>query len=101
MMQPWNYLRTVVSLFTAKKQFAFLNHMAQKIHEQRGDITLSFSLINSPLNIRESQVEPLLACIRKGLPIYLSAMPMAGLSAPYSMSGHNSIHKPPALPVRI
>jgi trimethylamine--corrinoid protein Co-methyltransferase len=60
---------------------------AKEIHNTRGKITVQFSLINSPLNIIESMVEPFLSCVRKGLPIYVSTMPMAGLSAPYSMSG--------------
>ena len=60
---------------------------AEEIHETRGKITIQFSIINSPLNIIESMVEPFLSCVRKGLPIYVSTMPMAGLSAPYSMSG--------------
>jgi trimethylamine:corrinoid methyltransferase-like protein len=60
---------------------------AEEIHRSRGKITIQFSIINSPLNIIESMVEPFLACVGKGLPIYVSTMPMAGLSAPYSMSG--------------
>lgn len=60
---------------------------AKEIHETRGGITIQFSLLNSPLLLIESMVEPFLACVRAGLPIYVSTMPMAGLSAPYSMSG--------------
>ncbi len=60
---------------------------AQEIHETRGKITVQFSLINSPLNIIESMLDPFLSCVRKGIPIYVSTMPMAGLSGPYSMSG--------------
>jgi trimethylamine:corrinoid methyltransferase-like protein len=60
---------------------------AKVIHEKRGNITVQFSIINSPLNIMAAQVEPFLSCVRQGIPIYLSTMPMAGLSAPYSMSG--------------
>jgi len=60
---------------------------AQEIHETRGNITVQFSIINSPLNIIESMMEPFLSCVKKGIPIYVSTMPMAGLSAPYSMSG--------------
>ena len=59
----------------------------QKVHETRGKITVQFSLINSPLNIIESMLDPFLSCVRKGIPIYVSTMPMAGLSGPYSMSG--------------
>ncbi len=60
---------------------------AREIHESRGNITVQFSIINSPLNVMEGQVAPFLSCVRQGIPIYLSTMPMAGLSAPYSMSG--------------
>ena len=60
---------------------------AKEIHEMRGDITVQFSIINSPLNVIESMIPPFLSCVRKGIPIYVSTMPMAGLSAPYSMSG--------------
>ena len=60
---------------------------ALEIHESRGGITIQFSIINSPLNIIESMVDPFLSCVRKGIPIYVSTMPMAGLSGPYSMSG--------------
>ena len=60
---------------------------AQEVHEKRGHITVQFSIINSPLNLIESMVDPFLSCVRKGIPIYVSTMPMAGLSAPYCMSG--------------
>ena len=60
---------------------------ALEIHESRGGITIQFSIINSPLNIIESMIDPFLSCVRKGIPIYVSTMPMAGLSGPYSMSG--------------
>jgi len=60
---------------------------AEEIHHTRGNITIQFSIINSPLNLIASMVPPFLSCLRKGLPVYVSTMPMAGLSAPYSMSG--------------
>ncbi|QTA85205.1 trimethylamine methyltransferase family protein [Desulfonema magnum] len=60
---------------------------AKEIHETRGNITVQFSIINSPLNIIETMVDPFLSCVRKGIPTYVSTMPMAGLSGPYSMSG--------------
>ena len=60
---------------------------AQEIQRKRGGITVQFSIINSPLNLIESMIPPFLSCVRKGLPVYVSTMPMAGLSAPYSMSG--------------
>ncbi|MBN1831195.1 MAG: trimethylamine methyltransferase family protein [Deltaproteobacteria bacterium] len=60
---------------------------AKEIHERRGNITVQFSIINSPLNMIESMIDPFFSCAKKGIPIYVSTMPMAGLSAPYSMSG--------------
>ena len=60
---------------------------ALAIHETRGNLTIQFSIINSPLNVIESMIDPFLSCVRKGIPIYVSTMPMAGLSGPYSMSG--------------
>ena len=60
---------------------------ADEIHKSRGGLTIQFSIINSPLNIIESMMDPFLSCVKKGLPIYVSTMPMAGLSGPYSMSG--------------
>ncbi len=60
---------------------------AEEIHKTRGNFTVQFSIINSPLNIIESMVDSFLSCVRKGIPIYVSTMPMAGLSAPYCMSG--------------
>ena len=60
---------------------------AEEVHKKRGKITVQFSIINSPLNIIEGMVEPFISCVQKGIPVYVSTMPMAGLSAPYSMSG--------------
>jgi trimethylamine:corrinoid methyltransferase-like protein len=60
---------------------------AEEIHNTKGNFTIQFSIINSPLNVIESMIDPFLSCIRKGIPIYVSTMPMAGLSAPYCMSG--------------
>jgi len=59
---------------------------AEEIHKKRGNFTVQFSIINSPLNVIESMLDPFLSCVRRGIPIYVSTMPMAGLSAPYSMS---------------
>jgi trimethylamine:corrinoid methyltransferase-like protein len=59
---------------------------AHEIHSSRGNITVQFSIINSPLNIIESMVDPFISCVKAGIPIYVSTMPMAGLSGPYSMS---------------
>lgn len=60
---------------------------ALEIHSKRGGITVQFSIINSPLNIIDSMMDPFISCVEKGIPIYVSTMPIAGLSGPYSMSG--------------
>ena len=60
---------------------------ALEVHRNRGNLTIQFSIINSPLTVIESMVDPFLSCVGKGLPVYVSTMPMAGLSAPYSLSG--------------
>ena len=60
---------------------------AEEVHHTRGNLTIQFSLINSPLNIIDSMIDPFISCVRKGIPVYVSTMPMAGLSGPYSMSG--------------
>ena len=70
---------------------------ALEIHRKRGGITVQFSIINSPLNVIESMIPPFLSCVRKGLPVYVSTMPMAGLSAPYCMSGLLSLTHAEAL----
>lgn len=60
---------------------------AEEVHNTRGNLTIQFSLINSPLNIIDGMIDPFISCVRKGIPVYVSTMPMAGLSGPYSMSG--------------
>ncbi|MFZ7112332.1 MAG: trimethylamine methyltransferase family protein [Desulfatiglandales bacterium] len=60
---------------------------AGEISDTRGNLTLQFSIINSPLNVIEGMIEPFFSCVTRGIPVYVSSMPMAGLSGPYSMSG--------------
>jgi trimethylamine---corrinoid protein Co-methyltransferase len=60
---------------------------AKEIVDTRGKLTIQFSIINSPLNLINSMMDSFFSCVEKNIPIYVSTMPMAGLSAPYSMSG--------------
>lgn len=60
---------------------------AKEIVDTRGKMTIQFSIINSPLNVINSMMDAFFSCVEKNIPIYVSTMPMAGLSAPYSMSG--------------
>ncbi|MBC2717684.1 MAG: trimethylamine--corrinoid methyltransferase [Desulfobacteraceae bacterium] len=59
---------------------------ALEIHNRRGGLTIQFSILNSPLSLIESMVNPFISVVEKGIPVYVSSMPMAGLSGPYSMS---------------
>lgn len=59
---------------------------AEEIHRSRGKLTIQFSIINSPLSLINDMLPPFLSCVKRGIPIYVSTMPMAGLSGPYSMS---------------
>jgi trimethylamine:corrinoid methyltransferase-like protein len=59
---------------------------ALEIHKSRGRLTIQFSILNSPLSLIESMVDPFISVVEKGIPVYVSTMPMAGLSGPYSMS---------------
>lgn len=61
--------------------------LAKKLSLSRGNVTLQFAIINSPLNVINGMVDPFLNAVREGVPVSLSTMPMAGLSAPYSLSG--------------
>jgi trimethylamine:corrinoid methyltransferase-like protein len=61
--------------------------LAKKLYNQRGNYILHFAIINSPLNVIQGMITPFLKAVREGIPISLSTMPMAGLSAPYSLSG--------------
>lgn len=60
---------------------------AKEIVNTRGKLTIQFSIINSPLNLINSMMDSFFSCVENKIPIYVSTMPMAGLSAPYSMSG--------------
>ncbi len=60
---------------------------AKDLHQERGRFTLQFAIMNSPLTVIESMLPAFLASVRQGIPVSLSTMPMAGLSAPYSLSG--------------
>ncbi|MBU0514183.1 MAG: trimethylamine methyltransferase family protein, partial [Proteobacteria bacterium] len=73
-------------IYVAAVTEAGLNR-ALEVHQTRGNIVVQFSIINSPLNLIEGMIGPFLQCVRMGLPVYVSTMPMAGLTGPYSMSG--------------
>ena len=71
--------------------------LAEELHATRGLFSLQFAIINSPLNVIDSMLPAFIKACKMGLPVSLSTMPMAGLSAPYSMSGLLSLTHAEAL----
>jgi len=60
---------------------------AREIHEQRKNIMIVFCVTRPPLMVNENFSEHFVKVVRAGLPVFISAMPMAGISAPYCYSG--------------
>jgi trimethylamine:corrinoid methyltransferase-like protein len=60
---------------------------AREIHEQRKNIMIVFALTRPPLEVNENFSEHFVRVVQAGLPVFFSAMPMAGISAPYCYNG--------------
>ncbi len=60
---------------------------AQEIYSRRKDIMIVFCLTRPPLEVSENFSEHFVKVVKAGLPVFISAMPMAGISAPYCYSG--------------
>ncbi len=60
---------------------------AIEIYEQRKNIMIVFCLTRPPLEVNENFSEHFVKVVRAGLPVFISAMPMAGISAPYCYNG--------------
>jgi trimethylamine:corrinoid methyltransferase-like protein len=60
---------------------------AVEIHQQRKDIMIVFCLTRPPLEVNENFSEHFVKVVNAGLPVFISAMPMAGISAPYCYNG--------------
>jgi trimethylamine:corrinoid methyltransferase-like protein len=60
---------------------------AKTIYEQRKDIMIVFCLTRPPLEVNENFSESFVKVVEAGLPVFISAMPMAGISAPYCYNG--------------
>jgi trimethylamine--corrinoid protein Co-methyltransferase len=60
---------------------------AKEIYEDRKDIMIVFCLTRPPLQVNENFSEHFVKVARAGLPLFISAMPMAGISAPYCYNG--------------
>ena len=60
---------------------------AKRIYKQRKNIMIVFCLTRPPLEVNENFSENFVKVVEAGLPVFISAMPMAGISAPYCYNG--------------
>jgi trimethylamine--corrinoid protein Co-methyltransferase len=60
---------------------------AKEIYASRRDIMIVFCLTRPPLEVNENFSEHFVKVVKEGLPVFISAMPMAGISASYSYNG--------------
>jgi trimethylamine:corrinoid methyltransferase-like protein len=60
---------------------------AVEIQKDRGNIMIVFCLTRPPLEVNENFSEHFVKVVKAGLPVFISAMPMAGISAPYCYNG--------------
>jgi len=60
---------------------------AKEIWETRKNIMIVFCLTRPPLEVNENFSDHFVKVVKAGLPIFISAMPMAGISASYTYNG--------------
>lgn len=60
---------------------------AVELHEKRGNVMIVFCLTRPPVEINENFSDSFVQVVKAGLPVFISAMPMAGISAPFCYNG--------------
>lgn len=60
---------------------------AVEIYDERKNIMIVFCLTRPPLEVNENFSDNFVKVVKAGLPVFISAMPMAGISAPYCYNG--------------
>ncbi|MDD5207261.1 MAG: trimethylamine methyltransferase family protein, partial [Desulfobacterales bacterium] len=60
---------------------------AEAIYRERDNLMIVFCLTRPPLEVNENFSDHFVKVVRAGLPVFISAMPMAGVSAPYCYNG--------------
>ncbi|MGD8563910.1 MAG: trimethylamine methyltransferase family protein [Desulfarculaceae bacterium] len=60
---------------------------AQELWSQRPNFMVVFCLTRPPLEVNENFSDHFVKVVRAGLPVFISAMPLAGISAPYCYNG--------------
>lgn len=61
--------------------------LAEHLHKTRGNLLVFWDIFQSPLTFYEHMASRFISSLRKNLPITLASMPLAGVSAPFSMCG--------------
>lgn len=56
---------------------------AVELHRKRNNVMIVFCLTRPPLEVNENFSEAFVKVVKAGLPVFISAMPMAGISAPF------------------
>lgn len=60
---------------------------AKEIHAERGRIMIVFCLTRPVLEVNDNFSDYFVKVVQAGLPVFISSMPMAGISAPYCYNG--------------
>ncbi|MBU1053769.1 MAG: trimethylamine methyltransferase family protein [Proteobacteria bacterium] len=60
---------------------------AKQLWEERKNIMIVFCLTRPPLEVNENFSENFVKVVKAGLPVFISAMPMGGISTSYSYNG--------------
>ncbi|VEN74438.1 Trimethylamine--corrinoid methyltransferase [Candidatus Desulfarcum epimagneticum] len=60
---------------------------AVDLYEKRKNMMIVFCLTRPPLTVNENFSDYFVRVVEAGLPVFISAMPMAGISAPYCYNG--------------
>jgi trimethylamine:corrinoid methyltransferase-like protein len=60
---------------------------AKEIWDERKDVMIVFCLTRPPLEVNENFSDHFVKVVKAGLPVFISAMPMAGISAPFTFNG--------------
>ena len=60
---------------------------ARQLYAERGNIMVVFCLTRPVLQVNENFSDDFVRVVKAGLPVFISAMPMAGISAPYCYNG--------------
>lgn len=60
---------------------------AVEIHQNRKNVMIVFCLTRPPVEVNENFSDSFVKVAKAGLPLFISAMPMAGISAPFCYNG--------------